>query len=65
MRKLLDDLIVYTAEALIVVAILAALWLWAGATMVGGPARTYQCSVGNQKPWVCDDIIRQQSRSTP
>jgi ferric-dicitrate binding protein FerR (iron transport regulator) len=44
-------------------AILLAMWWWAGATMDDGLARDYQCSVGNQRPFVCDSIIRQQDRS--
>lgn len=52
-RRWLDNLAVLTAEVLIVVAILFGLWLWAGATMEDGPARDYQCSVGNQTPGAC------------
>lgn len=42
---------------MVVAGILLAVWLWAGATMHDGPARAYQCSVGNQETWVCDQPV--------
>lgn len=41
---------------LIVLAILAFVWFWAGATMSEGPTRMYQCSVGNQRPFACKEL---------
>lgn len=47
---------VYTLA--MVVVILVGLWLWSSATMYDGAARTYQCSAGNQKTFVCADPPR-------
>ena len=46
------------ATVFVVIAILAGVWWWSGAPMHDGPARSYQCSVGNLKAWVCDQPAR-------
>lgn len=57
LKRWLDNVAVGFAALLMVLAFVALIWFWAGATMTPGPARDYQCSVGNQRPFVCEEVF--------